>query len=43
MYVCMYVQCMISVLFFDFIKKHVDLQYLCPWFITISLLHLLMA
>ena len=27
-------QCMISVLFFDLIKKHVDLQYLCPWFIT---------
>ena len=25
---------MISVLFFDLIKKHVDLQYLCPWFIT---------
>ena len=26
---------MISVLFFDLIKKHVDLQYSCPWFITL--------
>ena len=25
---------MISVLFFDLIKKHVDLQYSCLWFIT---------
>ena len=29
-------QCMISVLFFDLIKKHVDLQYSYPWFITLA-------
>ena len=29
-------QCMISVLFFDLIKKHVDLQYSCPWLITLA-------
>ena len=29
-------QRMISVLFFDLIKKHVDLQYSCPWFITLA-------
>ena len=32
---------MISVLFFDLIKKHVDLQYSCPWFITITVSELL--
>ena len=29
-------QSMISVLFFDLIKKHIDLQHSCPWFITLA-------